>query len=162
MTDFETRVLPVVVRFARKMLRDEQSQQDAVGNAWYSYRLANDRLNILPSTFARIGVCHVLTKRDLPGIGGSSGRIRDALDHPDTLRCGSMAGIQDRNPGPDAEAQRSEAWDLLLSRMTKKERAAYRALLRVGLNRDAAAKIGVSPGRFSQLLGAIADKIKSY
>lgn len=115
MNDFETRVLPAVVRFARKMRLDDQSQADAIGNAWYNYHRAEERHNILPSTFARSGVYHVLSKRDLPGIGGCSGRLRDALDHPDTLRCGSMAGIRDRRSlEPDIEAQRSEVWVRLL------------------------------------------------
>lgn len=144
--DFETRVLPVVSRFARLRLRDEERIQDAIGLCWFRYQQTAKRLEIPAKAFAWYAILQTLSGRNMPG---KKARGEDALDK--AWRCAAMQEARDPGPGPDKIAQEREEWEVLRARLTPRQAG----LVQIGhldiSNQEMAELLGVSPGRVSQM-----------
>jgi len=158
--DFETRVLPVIRNLGRKLFGgDEQREQDAVGNGWYMYQLADDRLAITATTFARFAVAWVYKGRDLPGTGGAGNQL-DALDRPDTVWAGDMGGTPDWSPGPERIVEARERLERFSASLTPRDMTIVRGLADGLPGRDIAREIGVTQGRLSQLKQALRERLR--
>ncbi len=144
--DFETRVLPVVTAIAKKRIRDEQRQQDAIGLCWYEYQQTPNCKELPAAAFAVYAVLHTLAGRNLPGL---KARGEDAMDH--AWHCAAMKDARDPSPGPLRELIWQEEWEILLAKLTPRQKA----LLEVGhlemRTMQIARLMGVTSGRVSQV-----------
>lgn len=159
MSDFETRVLPVVTRHAARWFRGDRDLIDTtVSNAWYLYQLAADRLDIAAGAFAWFACKRVQASRNLPSL--QTRNRRDVMDRPECWVCGPMDQARDREPGPEDRAIANELADRLLGRLTDQEREVLVMQGQAGLsNRDMAARLGVSEARASQIKEQIRRKL---
>lgn len=148
---FTTTVLPVVTRYARAVLKDDERVSLAIVLAWYAWRQTTDEKRAqLPATvWARVGVRHVLAGRDLPGVQTS--HRQDAIERPDTWHGADMGGVTDRRAGPESEAIDAERSARFWDSLTPRERTIARALLNGDKARDVARRVGISAGRLTQI-----------
>lgn len=157
MSDFETRVLPVVTERANRFLRDEQLVQDAIGLSWFRYRQNPRAAEIRAESHAWYAIRQVLSGRRLPG---EKARGEDALDHRDTWRGGDLGELRDRRPGPDQIAAMREEWEVLQQNLNERQRQMLRLAQSGMRTKDLAALLGISPARVSQLRREIQDRTK--
>lgn len=153
MSDFETRVMPVVSKLAKRWFKDEQQVQDAIGSCWFAYQQTPNALSITATSFANFAVLAVRRGRRLPGertkqYGG------DALDRTYWNGAG-MQDVKDKRPGPDKLAEWKEEWESLLSKLNDQERRVMMLALEDFRTMDMAVQLGVSAARVSQIRRAI-------
>ena len=87
--DFETRVLPVVERFARQRFgKDESRVQDAIGLCWYRYQQTPNRQEVAAEAFAGFAVKQVQCGRDIP----PKTKADDAMDSRRYWQGADMSG----------------------------------------------------------------------
>ena len=150
MQSFETTVLPVVEKFARKMLRDEETRQTAVVMAWWFW--SNRKEDFPPSVWAKCGVRAARAGRDLPGLAG---KFRDIWDRMPHWSGAGMDEVADRRPGPDRIAADREEWQLWLSRLSPSELLLAWDAIDGVQGKDIAKRLGLTPARISQMRRAM-------
>lgn len=144
-------IAPVVLKYAAACLRCPDQQSLALTLAWYYWHLAPDKHYLPASVWARVGVRHVLAGRDIPGLRS---KFRDAMKHRETQGA-RMNGLADRRPGPERTVMASELFDRLWSRMTPREWEMAEMLIDGAANQDVAERVGISPGRATQIRQAM-------
>lgn len=152
---FETVVLPVVERFARKVFKDEGKQAVAVSVAWYHW--SKREQDFPPSVWARWAIYHTLAGRDLPGCGTSN---RDIFAR---LVCWNGAGMQyvtDRQPGPAVVAEKREEVRLLFASLTGKEAILVRELAIGTPANEVARMLDRTPARITQMRQELKARIE--
>jgi len=166
-SDFETRVLPVVKDYARRLFKNEQDEQDAIGLCWFYYQQNSRRLTISANGFAWYAIRHVMVGRRIPGELDSKdakGRpakrrtYKDALDY--AWRCAAMNQARDPRPGPDKIAEDKDEMDNLTKELSVKHLALIDLMQMDVSNQEAARLLEVSPGRVSQMRGEIKRRAK--
>ena len=148
MDEFVTKILPVVQRYTRMRLRDEELASIALVLAWYYWSRATNR-GLPASVWARVGVRHALAGRDLPGVQAS--HTHDAMEHPDTWLGSDMGLLMDHRPGPEHQAEVNERLGRFWAALTARERRIALALMNGSAARDVACEEGLSPGRITQM-----------
>jgi len=149
MSDFETRVLPVVTKLARKFFgRNEQLVQDAIGVCWYRYQQAERRLEVTATAFAQVAVKQVRAGRNIPPV-----TTRDAMDRG-VWQAAGLEGLADKKPGPERIAEGKETVKVLMERA--KDRPTLRRFLKLAMDGEnnsgkLARLLGISSARVSQL-----------
>ncbi len=160
MDTFTQEVWGVCKRYAQSVLRSEELIAIALVLAWWEWKNATEEQKTLPpSVWARVGVRHALEGRDLPGLKRNRGRSVDPLDV--AWRCGAMAYVADRSPGPERIAQAKEEWTVFLASLNAKQTAMAVAIMDGITSTGAlAAHLGVSEGRVSQIRREMATVAK--
>lgn len=158
--EFETRVLPVVTKLARRCFKgDDQKVQDAIGLCWYHYQQCRHRRKVTATSFAQCAVRHTWNGRQLPGVGKKGrGARQDALDH--AWRCSDMREARDPSPGPLEMAESADEWAMLLGLLNEKQ-TAFADICHLGLsNQEIARVLKLSPARISQLRREVLELTK--
>lgn len=154
MSDFETRVLPLVTKWANSVFKDEQLVQDAIGVCWYFYQQTPKALELTAGNFAYVAIRHVRNGRRIPGESDRQQYGKDALDRAYWNGAG-MQEVMDKRPGPDKIAEAKEQWELLLRKVTPRQRRFVELAAEEMRTIDMARQLGVTPGRVSHMRRAI-------
>jgi hypothetical protein len=151
---FESAVLPVVERYARKFFgRDEERVSVALVLAWWSWRQSPGHC---PSTYAHFAVRHVGAQRDLPGLRA---RCSDVWRRLTRFQGAGMDQVADPRPGPDALAAQRELYALLRDKLNGQELRLHDLTTNGVTRTDAiAAEMGVTSRRVSQIRRQVMQK----
>lgn len=146
---FESQVLPVVTRYARRAFgRDDEKVAIAECLSWYYWQGRTQELP--PSVWAVAAVRAVRNKRDLPGIRSN---YTDVWDRAVNWQGAGMGQVADRRPGPEAVVMHAEEYEVLKAGLNDTQRALVELVEQDQSIRgiDLAARLGKSPGRITQL-----------
>lgn len=146
---FETAILPVVERAARKAFgQDDEKVSVTTCLAWlYWSRRPHD---YAASHWARLAIRDVMNGRDVPGIRT---KFRDVWDHLVRWQGAGMDEVLDRRPGPEEQVMWAEEYERVCERLTP-EQQRMADIIRSDANAgtgDIATRLGKSAGRVSQM-----------
>lgn len=148
-----TVLLAVVLRWCNRCGLDDFQTATAQSLAWYwSSRSA---VSYPPSHWARIAVRMVRNGRDLAGCGTGQA---DALSH--SLQGCGMGEVLDKEPSPAVLVEHKELLDKILAEVTEIKRQVVELRLQGLSNIEVAERLGVSPGRTSQIAREIAERFR--
>jgi hypothetical protein len=152
MSDFETRVLPVVKEWARKTFgRNETLVNEAIGLCWFRYDQTptEKRSQVAAEAFAWFAIKQIKCGRNVP-LG--KGKAKDAMAKG-YWQAAAMVELADRKPGPERIAEARETVKVLLERARSKPKLLkFLRLAMEGLTgTELAARLQVTPARVSQL-----------
>jgi DNA-directed RNA polymerase specialized sigma24 family protein len=155
-TTFETDVMPVVERYARRRFRNHYAADEMVATAvilaWHYW--SNRPQDFAASHWARIAVWHTFAGRDLPGCGTGA---KDALHRAE--QGSGMDEVTDRRPGPDKVAEAAELAGRLLESLSPRERQLAELLAGGAKGMDVAEAMHISPGRVSQIRSELMERL---
>jgi hypothetical protein len=154
--DFENDVLPVMVRYGRKVFgTDDERFSIALVLCWWLF--SNRREDHPPRVYARVACAHAMHGRDLPGV--RSGKSQDAY-RLTQWQGGGMGMVTDRRPGPAEEAEMREEMRNFLAVCNDQERLVAETLIgdHGATVAHLADLIGKSKGRVSQIRRALAER----
>lgn len=145
---FETTVLPVVERFARKAFREDADRITlAIVLAWWVW--SKRKSDFPASVYARIGVRRVMQGRDLPGMASTgAGDVWRRLTRIDGA---GMEGLADRRPGPVREVEKREQAERFLAGLTGREKRMADMFMDGRSAMEVADELSVSPARITQM-----------
>lgn len=139
-------IAPVIKKYARACCEGCPDREAmALVLAWY-YWEHGGRKDLPPTVWARVGVRHAITGRDIPGLRS---RFRDAMKYRETQGAG-MEGLADRRPGPVRTVIAREEFEIFWEGLDSFERE-MADLLGEGLpNQEVARRMRRTPGAISQ------------
>lgn len=145
---FETSVLPVVERFARKTFRGDVDRITlAIVLAWWVW--SNRKSDFPASVYAQIGVRQVMQGRDLPGMVTTG--AADVWRRLTRIDGAGMEGLADRRPGPAREAEKREQAERFLAGLTGREKRMADMFMDGCPAKEVADELNLSPGRITQM-----------
>lgn len=142
---FETVVYPVVLKYARKVLKDEDLQAKSLVLAWWFWR--NRKTDFPPTVWARCGVRAARAGRDLPGVTST----RDLWCHWTRWSGAGMQNVMDKRPGPDKVAQDRELLEQFMRDLSDRDRQLVAAFLDGLPAQEVARRLDRSPSRVTNL-----------
>lgn len=158
---FTTDIYPRLVPYLRKCLgADDEQVAVALVLAWWIWENTPDDEEDYPvGHYGRLAVRAVRTRRDLPGVA-TNNHQPDALDRK--VHGGSMEGVRDRSPGPDAVAeQREEVSALYQACLHKNERVMLDMLMAGDTQRAIARRLGYAdPHRVIVMKRRLAERLE--
>jgi len=145
---FETTVLPVVERLARKAFREDADRITlAIVLAWWVW--SKRKSDFPASVYARIGVRRVMQGRDLPGMASTgAGDVWRRLTRIDGA---GMEGLADRRPGPVREVEKREQAERFLAGLTGREKRMADMFMDGRSAMEVADELNLSPVRITQM-----------
>jgi hypothetical protein len=153
---FETTVLPVVERFARKAFRGNDDLVTlAIVLAWWVWR--RRKADFPASVYARSGVRQAMQGRDLPGM---QAKCSDCWRKLKRIDGAGMEGLADRRPGPDREAEKREQAERFLAGLSGRKLRMAEMFMDGSPVKEVANELNLSPGRITQMRQEVMDEFE--
>jgi len=144
---FQANVAPVVSRWAAARGLYAERTQTALILAWLAWRKTGGRFS--GSAYARYAVRQAMAGREMPGLlerRRGCKAVRERM-----VPSGDMAGLAERRPGPERTAAEREHFARFLAALRGNLRTFCQEAAQTRRTLDVARKLGLSPGRVSQL-----------